>query len=372
MKVDLRTGIMLLLLACLAPSVSNAQTADVWPGDMDNNGIVNNIDVLYLGKAFGTQGPARNDTSLVWAANTATVWQDSIPDSVRTSIVFSDANGDGVVNDYDTNAIVLNYGLTHGNYTGNVLGYSTGTDTDPPLFLANVSDTVEYGQALDLYCTLGSPSYPVDSFFGLAFSMYYDTNIVKRNSITAQLDTRWVDGAGGVLMLQRDVPDSGRYDVAISLKNVASGVQNFAATGYGNIVKFSMVIEDNVIGVVVHAPFALRSAILVDHQFKTLALNIMDDTITVQGKTTGINDPLPIGKVDIYPNPTTGQLTIDMGTLQANTIQLYNIVGAQVMQTAPEKTGRVGLNVGNLPNGIYIVRIATKQGVITQKLIIEH
>lgn len=47
-----------LLLTC---SIVNAQNATLFPGDVNNNGIANNVDLLYIGSAFGAMGFARTN-----------------------------------------------------------------------------------------------------------------------------------------------------------------------------------------------------------------------------------------------------------------------------------------------------------------------
>ena len=53
-----------LLVALILWSVS--ASGQVWPGDVNNNGVVNNVDLLYLGFAHGHVGPARPGPSSQW------------------------------------------------------------------------------------------------------------------------------------------------------------------------------------------------------------------------------------------------------------------------------------------------------------------
>lgn len=75
----------------------------VWPGDTNNDGVVDILDVLPLGIYFGQTGPARATGSVGWAP------QRGIPfEPVEAS--FADANGDGVVNQNDLLPVGLNFG----------------------------------------------------------------------------------------------------------------------------------------------------------------------------------------------------------------------------------------------------------------------
>jgi hypothetical protein len=56
-------------------------------------------------------------------------------------------------------------------------------------------------------------------------------------------------------------------------------------------------------------------------------------------------------------------------------IGLYNLTtGTPVLQTSTNETGTVQLNVGNLPNGIYVLRVhdGTENPPLTQRIVISH
>lgn len=84
---------------------------DIWPGDADNNGMVDNTDILALGLGYGQTGPQRNNSTIFWNAQYCDQWNDSLPTGVN--LKFTDCNGDGVIEVNDTLAISENYNLTH-------------------------------------------------------------------------------------------------------------------------------------------------------------------------------------------------------------------------------------------------------------------
>ncbi|MCB9367432.1 MAG: CotH kinase family protein [Calditrichaeota bacterium] len=78
----------------------------VYPGDTDNNGEVNALDILPVGVYFGETGQARQMQTFAWAPAPTLLWS-----TVAAS--YADANGDGTVNERDIVAIGINWLYTH-------------------------------------------------------------------------------------------------------------------------------------------------------------------------------------------------------------------------------------------------------------------
>ena len=84
----------------------------VHPGDTDNNGIVNALDILPIGVYFNEEGPSRSANSFIWDPQLVNDWE--IFDAL-----FADGNGNGVVDEKDVIAIGVNWGNTHTNGSSN-------------------------------------------------------------------------------------------------------------------------------------------------------------------------------------------------------------------------------------------------------------
>jgi hypothetical protein len=78
----------------------------VYPGDTDNNGIVNALDVLPIGVYFLQTGALRDSASVSWGARRALLWETQ-------AATYADANGDGTVDEQDVVAIGVNWTNTH-------------------------------------------------------------------------------------------------------------------------------------------------------------------------------------------------------------------------------------------------------------------
>ncbi len=87
---------------------------DVWPGDTDNNGIVDQDDVLPIDKYFdfgsevkSTKTFKRENASTIWKAQNVLAWDEA-------DAAFADCDGNGVVNESDVLILGINSGKTHG------------------------------------------------------------------------------------------------------------------------------------------------------------------------------------------------------------------------------------------------------------------
>ena len=96
--------------SCIENRMGNQDTTHcsgviVYPGDTDNNGIVDALDVLPVGVYFFENGAPR-DGGFFWSPYTAASWE-TLP------ATYADTNGDGVVNEVDIIGIGVNWGNTH-------------------------------------------------------------------------------------------------------------------------------------------------------------------------------------------------------------------------------------------------------------------
>jgi|GEM_PF-3107994 len=84
----------------------------------------------------------------------------------------------------------------------------------------------------------------------------------------------------------------------------------------------------------------------------------------------GVEDPA--NSVYVYPNPVSDLVNVQMSNLNSQdvTIQILNNVGALVFCETFEVAPTVGIDVADLPKGIYILKIVAEGSIIkTQKII---
>ncbi len=88
--------------------------APVWPGDANNDGLVNLADYFFTAGAYGFAGPARPQQGTLWQAYRAGPgWlsQSSFQGQAVNNL-YLDANGDGAINLLDVAVTVVHRGLS--------------------------------------------------------------------------------------------------------------------------------------------------------------------------------------------------------------------------------------------------------------------
>lgn len=86
---------------------------NVYPGDVNRNGIVNNEDVALMGLYMYETGPARSaeHQNMSWYPHPAEDWNRQHTNQI--DLKHFDCNGDGIINSLDIEAIVMNYRNVH-------------------------------------------------------------------------------------------------------------------------------------------------------------------------------------------------------------------------------------------------------------------
>lgn len=78
--------------------------------------------------------------------------------------------------------------------------------------------------------------------------------------------------------------------------------------------------------------------------------------------------------VTLYPNPNTGNFSLETQNLRIESIEIYNSIGQVVYQKTIPNTfiSSFDIQLKQPSNGMYLVKIQTQKGIITQKLIIQN
>ena len=359
-------------------SLSFAQPVFMYPGDANNDGRADHIDVLPIGVAFGQNGPPRDPTPLDWIPQLAEPWMPLVLPVSQIDLAFVDCNGDGTVDSLDIEAIALNYDEMQNNsmpppipYIERLIQFCFSCP-QPDILVTFSQDTVG---GLDTFSATFTLRYLPDVLpqlgaLGIAFDVEYDydPDMIIDSLTRAYPDT---------------VPDDRMYVVATHTEVVASGLLppagsiRFGAAGKGKNVYFSttplftaeFVISDMIIrrGV---APelfsFKISNVLIINEKEQLIGLGgIFMDTVVVATKEAFRAQPF----VQLSPNPVREILTIESPESPIEKIEIHSLAGECVVALEIGGQSRFELPVVGLSPGIWLAVIQTQKGVAVKKFV---
>jgi mannan endo-1,4-beta-mannosidase len=214
---------------------------------------------------------------------------------------------------------------------------------------------------------------PVDSFFTAAFKIYrnYDGNNSTFGNIHVYANTNNWQTSSVYSAIQST--DTNTMNVIAMNKDYDSTlIANFnitANTTFNKVKIYAFNQTDTNIQYIGSKPVIGNSFSYTIPQLSVYHFVFSDSTVT-----TGINIINNLDNIAIYPNPSTGiyTITFDKTTNENLTIEVMDITGKTIKTLVVKSDiGSTQLNLQDLPNGVYITRISSANGVIMKKLIKE-
>ncbi len=312
----------------------------VWPGDADNNGMVNEADILQIGLHFNQTGNARPNASFDWKAQPMSFWND-------TTAMYVDATGDGRIKINDMPAIGFNYGLTH---------FSIMPITSPLILLDKIAaDNKLYAIAnrVGNEVTVSVIAKAAQDLFGISFKIFY--NPAELSFIDAYNGEYM---PGGIFFKHVDT-NQGLLASAVTLTRGEDGVTDTKSV---MIARFNML--DNDLNLHFQDVVAYNTA-----------GNRIEFEVTDLSEVLGVKDeiaPTEYSLAQNYPNPFNPTTTIRYTLPRASTVTLiiYNVLGQKVISLVNSHqnpgTYTVPVNASELSDGIYFYTLSAGAGTFTQ------
>ena len=156
----------------------------VWPGDANNDGLASIFDInSIVAIHWNKTGTARPNASIQWTSQPCPPWNPE-------AATYADCNGDGIVNIFDINVVIINFGKTHGLLAGfnstdeepskkqSILPkYSQCLSTDAPIYI----ETRDYDTSSEEFWVdilIGSASQPVTDLRVVSFELTYTNTAI--------------------------------------------------------------------------------------------------------------------------------------------------------------------------------------------------
>lgn len=347
------------LLFCLIILSSTLLPAQViFPGDLNNDGTANFLDLLPLGVAYGQTGPMRFEATLNWQPQEVELWPFNLPVS-GVNLASVDADGNGVIDSLDLDAIAFNYDsmqvLSLPPPQPYLLTDTFLVEERPTLELrfnrteAAAGDTVE----VTIFLNIPDPTVfpPTNPPTAIACRISFDPAMINEAStrFLAAEDSEdlMFIGAG------TDNVDFGRSPL--------SGQLEFAAAGRGQGVlamsrpvgKFIIVIEDMIL-------LEGNPGIDIDD---ALLINLFEQVIDVQVETDTLlivdtHPPMPTSiTLAAFPNPCQQSVQICGLNSQTQALEIFDSQGRllRVFPYLDQNCQRVDME--RFPAGSYFFQV---------------
>jgi hypothetical protein len=319
----------------------------VWPGDTNDDGDVNQADLLPLGTYFNKTGAKRRSASTKWFGQHATRWQpkEATP---------ADANGDGIANQADVNVIGLNWGRQH---------------------------SVAYPQVLPRELQQRGVIRPVVQRFPDSDELYVEIAVDSLDELTgAAFELAYPAGRLRVLAVERG-KDWGQNTLLIYKDD---GAQGKIGVGVCQTAKANVAANPSVVAVVHFAWREQAETTRLRFQVKdALATNQEGRLFRLAGAAWGsevAEAPTAFSLQQNYPNPFNPNTRLEYALPRAAhvVIKIHDALGREIATLVDEKLpagshfvawdgrDRAGRET---PSGIYFVRMQAEGFVRTMKAV---
>ncbi len=341
----------------------------VWPGDTNNDKIVNQADVLPLGLHWSKTGPARQNVSTAWIGQLALPWTPE-------AATYADANGDGSVSQADVLPIGLNWTKTHTTYlvrTGMDKAEMTTASQDVALTIMISGDTTpDKDFYIDIYAN------NVSDLFGVAYELIYTPNTFI-DPLAVELGNNNLLGTDVIFfpMIEKNVGiDSGKVSVGLSRKFGQGGV-----SGSGLVTRISAHMAASAVNDISATLLSLTHIQANDPNGNPIALDTTILKLVTDIK--GDHEAKATGFVlyDNYPNPFNPGTTIEYQLPQSAEVRLtiYDVQGQEVRQLVQQNKA-AGHHMAywdgkdeagkQVATGLYFYRLTADQFSVIKKCLL--
>ena len=333
----------------------------VWSGDANNDGRVDMLDVLTIGRNLGQTGSSR-DNAEIWQGQGVSDWSSSNVYGVNAK--HSDADGNGVITVEDMSAAVSNYDLVHTYSQSNVLNVK-----DYPFSLVPRSTNVEVGDRMYIDVVLGTADYPVVDMSGIAFKISLDPAVIDSASANFEFDPN------GYFRKQSPFADVVLQPVDGTI--IVGGTKTNLSTsnGHGIIATLDFIVEEDIDGV--KTPEKWRS-VKSTYTFDMAAVDIiLEDGNGYQFSIADVRDEVEIDlqteevetvphndKLQVYPNPAADALVVEASV--GDVINLHDVLGNLLHTEVVSTANSLTIDVSEYAIGTYAL---TRKGILTAETV---
>lgn len=337
----------------LAVKTDSCTADSVWPGDANDDNVVDMYDALAIALAHSETGAARTSPNTLWQPQTCASWGRVFPVD-NTDMKHADCNGNGTTDNADLAAITNNYGNTHGRKKN--LPVAIASTTNAPLFLDTAGIVFEAGKTLQIPIVLGTGAAQLQAAYGIATTIDADTFALAA-PLSISTTSSWLGAASNIISFSKNTRSS-----AIDWAHARITHTNYS--GYGPIGILTLAIPA---GTPDNTPLniSFKNTRIIDNQGRQIT------TTNIKGINTTVKNKLGVGQsntiitaASIVPNPSAQKATLIVKLKTNATLRtdIADITGRTVWTYQSNATDAIALPAQQLQSGIYFVKLTTANG----------
>jgi len=332
---------------------------DVWPGDTNNDGIVDQEDVLPLGLHWLAAGPARDNASAAWEAERCTPWDPE-------AATYADANGTGQVDQADLLPIGLNWSKGQSESIPKAVVKPVAEDEGPVTHYFNIGSGLTAGKTDTIKVMVKN----LKQLFGNSFVVSVD-----ESSAMEFLSVQAGDVLGDDLVCYSRIDnENGMVCVGMTRKAGQGGVNQ-----EGVLCQF--LVRTGVSAETVQ--FKLMDVTAINPEGERLAIQTQDAAFSVSSTDKKTSESAIIETFRLhqnYPNPFNPSTTIayDLPRQSHVRLQIFNIEG-KLIRTLASGIQPSGFHSAvwdgtddtnnKVSNGMYFCRLISDERSLQMKII---
>ena len=294
-------------------------SACVWPGDANNNKVVEITDFLNIGIAYNDSGAKRSYPNNIWQGQYCDNWGKTFVNGADYK--HADCNGDGVIDSIDLIAISANFGNFHLKST---LLQQSGQN-DPPFYISFAKNLYQPGDTVAGSIMVGSSTAQITNEYGFVSQLAFDASLVDTSTFKVSFSNSWIGTPG------KNLISFTKTDFANGLLSVGvSRTDHSNASGYGAIGTITFVVPGT-LKTNKSIKFEPSFTKLIDVKETNIPVYNISDSAQVVVTTTSVNAPVHIdNSISFYPNPAHDVLNINAYSQIMQSLVITDETGREV------------------------------------------
>ncbi|MBK7406714.1 MAG: T9SS type A sorting domain-containing protein [Saprospirales bacterium] len=366
-----------LVLVVWIMGVSSVGGQVMYPGDTNNDGVANYLDLLPIGIAFGVEGEPRPLASENWFAQPFILWAYNLPTTPWVNGGFINANGDALIDTLDLDAIVANYDMMQDTAMPIPWQHNITCFTCPPpvLSISYDKDSVKVNESFQAFISVLYPeTIPPDiGALGLGVELNYDPDLVVESSVevipNTGEETLMFVTATSVDAFGYRLPSPGRLQLA-----AAGRGQNAFFKDATLVATVSFIVVDDIQRDTVFRAFKLDvSELLFLNLQEELLIPLLQnqDSVVLYQDLDPVTEAPLAGLLEIFPNPADGFIQVSSPQMmELTTLRLWNAQGVLVREMNPGAGASWTFPVEDIPPGVYWLEALGEEEKWVRKLIL--